>query len=239
MKDEPRIFSTDKGAVVIKSDVKNKIIGLLEKREMSGSEIREELDRAKSTVSVHLSDLKDLDVIQERPDPDDERKKIFTLKSKFLGKSEIPYDKHYRDILKNVREAQGDEYEFIKSLFHLIRYGLISFGLDIHPALKEIGRDAGRSMGKSFSGNDREEVIEEIKGLWKSTGLGKIEVEGEYLTIQDCFDCGDMPDVNHTLCSLDEGIIEGIFEESLGEKISVEEVECHGTGEGHCKFRME
>lgn len=190
-------------------------------------------------VSVHLSDLKDLGIIKEKRHSEDERKKIFYLSSKLLGKSDTPFDVHYRKILENLKETEGDEYEFLKSLFHLIRYGLISFGLDIHPALKEIGKDAGRSIAENFSSQTEEELKEEIGEFWRSTGLGKVEISESYITIKDCFDCGDMPEVGHTLCSLDEGMIEGIYEERLGKEVTVREVECFGTGERHCRFKID
>ncbi|MBS3817779.1 MAG: ArsR family transcriptional regulator [Candidatus Thermoplasmatota archaeon] len=236
----PRIFSTDKGIVMVQSETKNLIIDFLIERDMTGAEIREELDKAKSTVSVHLSDLTDLGIIDEKDHPDDERKKLFYLKSKLLGQSEAPYDEHYKKILANLKGSKGDEYEFLKSLFHLIRYGLISFGLDIHPALKEIGRDAGRSIGQGFNSKTKENALKEIADLWEDTGLGTIKTEeSDYLVIEDCFDCDEMPDVGHTLCSLDEGIIEGIIEETLDKKVIVTEKECHATGADHCKFDLE
>lgn len=237
--DELRIFSSERGAVVIKSSAKNRIIELLRGGEKTSREIREEIGKAKSTTSVHLSDLKELGIIEEKVHPEDERVKIFYLKSKFLGKSGTPFSKHYEEILGNLRDAAGEEYAFLKSLFHLIRFGLISFGLDVHPALKEIGRDAGKSLAENFSEDTIEDLIEEIDEFWQENGLGTVDFIDDHLLIKDCFDCEDMPNVGHTLCSLDEGLIEGIMEERLGRKVTLSEIECHGTGADHCKFRME
>lgn len=240
MSQDAEIYSTTEGAVIIKSHVKNRIIHLLLKEDMTLNDISRELDKAKSTVSVHLSDLKDLGIIEERTDPEDSRKKIFLLNSKPLGGSQIPYEKHYKEILENLREAENDKYGFLKSLFHLIRFGLISFGLDVHPALKEIGRDAGRSLAKDFGSNEIDTLLNEISEFWEDTGLGHMEVVGEgEVVVHDCFDCGDMPNTGSTLCSLDEGMIEGIVEEKTGLEVQVIESECYGMGDGHCKFIVE
>ncbi|MGM0510361.1 MAG: V4R domain-containing protein [Thermoplasmatota archaeon] len=237
MSQDAEIYSTTEGAVIIKSEVKNEIIHLLLKSDMTLNGISEELDKAKSTVSVHLSDLKDLGVIEEKTDPSDSRKKIFLLNSKPLGGSQIPYEKHYKEILENLREAENDKYGFLKSLFHLIRFGLISFGLDIHPALREIGRDAGRSIAKDFESDEIDGLLEEISTFWDKNGLGDMEIAGQgEVIVHDCFDCGDMPDVEETLCSLDEGMIEGIIEEKTGRIVEVREKECYGKGNDHCKF---
>lgn len=237
--EEPRLFSNDEGVLVIRSETKNRILDLLKEKERYGSQIREELDMAKSTISVHLSDLKELGIIDVKEDPSDERKKIYHLSSQFLGKSKKPYDETYNKILENLSDTAGKEYEFLKSLFHLIRHGIDSFGLDIHPALKEMGRDVGRSLGKNFDAKTEKEFIEQIKDFWKSTGLGEMKIEDtNRFVVKNCFDCGEMPEVENTLCSLDEGIIEGLFEEVLGKNIQVREKECHGTGHDYCAFEI-
>lgn len=240
MDNRSNIFSTEKGAVVIKSPVKNDIIGLLMEGEKTSKEIREELGKAKSTISVHLSDLKELDIIKEKIHPDDERKKIFYINSKLLGMSEPPFDEHYNHMLKNLKESSGDSYDFLKGLFHLIRYGLTSFGLDIHPALKEIGRDAGKRIAENFEEEDMEGLLDEVGEFWKKNRLGLIEVIDENnILVQDCFDCCDMPDIGTTFCSLDEGMLEGIIEAKIGMDVDVKEVECFGTGDEHCKFNIQ
>lgn len=236
---EPRIFSNDSGVVVIESKTKNRIIDILKEGERYGSEIRDELGKAKSTTSVHLSDLKDLGIIDEKEDPKDDRKKIFYLSSQLLGKSETPQDEHYNEILDNLKDCSGKKYEFLKGLFHLLRHGLDSFGLDVHPALKEIGRDAGRVLGDEMSAENKDELLEEISEFWKKTGLGNMKATSSGdLVVEGCFDCSDMPSVGHTLCSLDEGLLEGIFESSLDQKVEVKELECHGKGDSHCRFDL-
>ncbi|MFP4001030.1 MAG: V4R domain-containing protein [Thermoplasmata archaeon] len=238
--EKPRIFSNESGVVVIESKTKNEIIDILKEGEKHGSEIRKALGKAKSTTSVHLSDLKELGIIGEKEDEEDDRKKIFYLTTQLLGRSGYPQDEHYHDILKNLKSSSDEKYEFLKSLFHLIRHGLDSFGLDIHPALKEIGRDAGRSIGEEMSGETKDELLIEVREFWKETGLGTMKLtEDRELIVEDCFDCCEMPEVGHTLCSLDEGILEGIIEGAMGERTQVLEKECHGTGDDHCLFKVD
>ncbi len=237
--EEPRIFSNDSGVVVIESETKNRIIDILSEGEKHASQIREELGKAKSTTSVHLSDLKELGIIDEKEDSTDDRKKIYYISSQLLGRSERPHDDHYRNILDGLKETRGEKYEFLKGLFHLLRHGLDSFGLDVHPALKEIGRDAGRKIGEDMGCERRDELFQEISDFWKDTGLGKIKVgEDDQLYVDECFDCCEMPEVGHTLCSLDEGMLEGVIVGALGEEVEVVEEECHGLGDSHCKFKV-
>ncbi|KXB06334.1 hypothetical protein AKJ51_03860 [candidate division MSBL1 archaeon SCGC-AAA382A20] len=238
LNNKAEMFSTKKGVIAVKSPVKQKILHKLANGEKTGREIRKNLERAKSTISVHLSDLEELGLIKEKTCSSDKRKKVYSLTADFFGRSQTPSNQHYKKILKNLRSSAGDSDKLLRSLFHLIRYGFDSLGINVGPALKEIGRDAGKSLAKNFDSVNLSELLKEIKKFWKDNKLGEIKINDNFLLVYDCFDCGGMPDINETVCSLDEGMIEGIIKERTGEKISVQEVECFGTGENRCKFKM-
>lgn len=238
-KNSAEIFSTDRGILVIESPVKKKILHLLSEGGKTGSEIRKELDKAKSTISVHLNDLEKLGLIEEKTYSKDKRKKLFSISADLFGKSMKPSDQHYKKILQNLSNSTGDSYEFLKSLFHLIRYGFDSLGMNVGPALKEIGRDAGENLAENFESENLPDLLNEIQSFWKENKLGEMELKEDYLLVRDCFDCGGLPDINKTVCSLDEGMIEGIIAEKTGDKVSVKETECFGTGQNYCRFEME
>ncbi len=238
-KNKTEIFSTEKGMLAIESPVKKKILHLLSHEEKTGKEIREKLGKAKSTISVHLSDLENAGLIEEKINPTDERKKIYSISANLLGKSQLPSDKAYKSILSKLKNSAGDSYEFLKNLFHLIRYGFDSLGINVSPALREIGKDAGKNLSENFKSETLPELFEEIKDFWDDNRLGNIEIDEKQLIVQDCFDCGGLPEIGTTVCSLDEGIIEGIIEEKTKHEVRVREKECYGTGKNHCKFKIE
>ncbi len=239
MEKKEEVYSTEKGVISLNSPTKNKIMDLLKKENKTGSEIREKIDRCKSTISVHLSDLKEKGLIKEKQHPSDKRKKIYTLSSQLVGKSKPPHDKHYKKILENLSSSTNNKYEFLKTLFHVIRYGLSSFGLDIHPALKKMGRDVGKSLAEELSSNNFEELLKEIKAFWEKNGLGKVVIEeNKYLIVYDCFDCSEMPNIGKSLCSLDEGILEGIITKKTGINVKIKERECFGLGSDRCRFEI-
>lgn len=238
-KEKAEIFSTESGILAVTSPVKKKILHLLSEGEKTGSEIRKELDKAKSTISVHLKDLEELGLIEEKTSPSDKRKKVFSLSATLFGKSQLPSDQHYEKILNNLKNSAGNNYEFLKNLFHLIRYGFDSLGINVGPALKNLGRDAGRSLAENFESENMTELLKEVQRFWKNNKLGNIEIKQNQLIVYDCFDCGGLPNISKTVCSLDEGMLEGIIEEKTGTKITVKEDECFGTGKNHCKFKIE
>ncbi len=233
------IYSTQDGTVSLGSPVKNKIMALLHEGPKEGHEIRSKIDRSKSTISVHLSDLRELGLIKEEQHPSDNRKKIFSLNSKLIGRSIEPEERNYNQILENLKDSYGNKYGFIKSLFHAIRYGMDRYGLDVYPALKGVGKDIGREIASEMSSTRSMELLEEVGDFWENNGLGLVEIEEQKIKVYECFDCSDMPKVDRTLCSLDEGILEGIIEEAMNKRVQVIETECFGMGHDHCTFVIE
>ncbi len=239
MEKDALIYSGKKGAVFVSGTTKKMIMDSLKERDRSEDELLEILGKARSTISVHLSDLKKLGLVEERLDPDDSRKKRFSICAKLIGGAEDPYSEQYHQLLDGLRNSSGIPYQFLKGLFHLIRYGLISQGLDVQPALKEIGRDAGFSLSKLFSASDKIGLLKEISVFWASNGLGEVKIiSDDRVMVKDCFDCSNQPDTGYSLCSLDEGLLEGIIEGVLGSKVVVNELECYGTGQDGCVFEI-
>lgn len=237
------IFSTDKGIVALDSPVKLKILDILKEGTKSFDELVEGLGKAKSTISVHLDDLEELNLIVEKTYPGDKRKKYFMLNSICLAFSEIPMLSHYNTYLKNISMditgQNGDS--FITNLFHTIRFGMEAYGFDIKPILKRLGNDIGIRIGPEFDSVDYNGVLRELSVFWREHELGDMKLitnSKPTIIVKNCYHCGKMPNVGKTLCSMDEGIMEGIFNSRLNMNCRVIETECFGTGHNHCKFDM-
>ncbi|MCE7698158.1 MAG: winged helix-turn-helix domain-containing protein [Methanobacterium paludis] len=80
------LFATPDSVYAIDSPVRVKILSLLREGELSFDKIAELSGKAKSTVSVHLKKMAKEGIIGSKQDPDDARKKIFFIKSEYLGK---------------------------------------------------------------------------------------------------------------------------------------------------------
>ncbi len=233
------IYSTKKGMIAIDSPIKNRILQKLHERELTFEELIEVCGKAKSTMSVHLNDLLASGMVYKRVDPNDRRKKYFGINSDLLASSRTPVNVHYNKILQSVPSAVGDKYTFLKSLFHLVRSGMESYGVDTSPALKKIGRDVGRTLAPRFEATDTSRLLAKVSAFWEAEGLGHVTIlKGDVpsIIVDDCFDCSAMPNIGRTQCSMDEGILEAIIEEKLKVQCSIQETECYGTGHDHCKF---
>lgn len=234
-----KFFATEKGIVALGSPVKLKMLELLERGVTSFDELVEKSGKAKSTISVHLDDLEALSLIEKKTYPNDKRKKYFVLNSLFLAFSQMPLRKQYNNHLDDIAISglYGDP--FIMHLFRTVRYGMEAYGVDPKPIMKRLGNDVGTKIGPEFKSDDFESILNELSSFWKYQKLGDmIIIEGSKpgILITNCYHCSKMPDVGKTLCSMDEGILEGIFSSRLDMSCSVVETECYGTGHNHCKF---
>jgi uncharacterized protein len=233
------IYTAKKGMIVIESPIKNAILHKLQEKELTFEELIEVCGKAKSTMSVHLTDLLAMGMVYKRVDQNDRRKKYFGINSDLLASSRAPVNVHYNKILQSVPSTVGDKYLFLRSLFHLVRSGMESYGVDTSPALKKIGRDVGKMLAPRFKSRDATALLAEVSEFWETEGLGHVTVLGgdvPSIVVDDCFDCSSMPDIGRTQCSMDEGILEAIIEEKLKVQCSIQETECYGTGHDHCKF---
>jgi predicted hydrocarbon binding protein len=236
------LLSTQNGMVALDSPVKLKILKLLGNGTTSFDELVEKSRKAKSTISVHLHDLEELNLIQEKTFPNDRRKKYFILKALYLAYSENPLRSHYDMHLDNIAASILNGSSIREKLFCTFRFGMEAYGIDPRPILKKLGNDIGIKIGPGFQSDDCEGILNELSIFWKNHKLGNMSVIGsEKITIlvNNCHHCSEMPNVGKTLCSMDEGIMEGVFSSRLDQKCTVKEIECWGTGYHHCKFVVE
>jgi hypothetical protein len=59
------------------------------------------------------------------------------------------------------------------------------------------------------------------------------------LIVKDDYDMSDVPDVGKTLCILNEGILEAVFDGRTGVPLRVTQSECFGIKSNYCKFVLE
>ena len=232
-------FYTEKGFVAVDSPVKLQILNLLREEPKSFDEIVKYTAKAKSTISVHLNDLKSYRLVEEKFDPEDRRKKIYSLTSRYMGCSQEPFSGHYRSLLEAVASNGNDKFRFMEALFHALRYGFEAYGIDNSPVVKMIGIDIGKHVSSNFESNTFEALLPEIAVFLESHGDCQVSVFTEStpaLKVEDSFKATSMPVTGKPFCALREGIIEGILKEKLGKECGVLEIECYGTGHTHCLF---
>ena len=126
------------GINVVKSPVKLTILEMLKNSEMDFEEIVSNTGRSKSTISAHLKSLREQGIISYKLHPDDNRKKIFYINSKYLASINISEPKELEEtqseyLIKNLIDSDA---EFSTLLFHTLKSMLIQEGINIDPILQ-------------------------------------------------------------------------------------------------------
>ena len=237
------IFSTKKGVDVVKSPVKSKILEALREKDLSFDEIVKLAGKSKSTVSAHLKSLTDKGIIDSRPHPQDQRKKIFYLTSRYLGKMTPQEIKEKEEekvefLVENLID-QGNPFEFFRLMFHTLRVEMIQEGINLDPVLHKVGIRIGEVFYPQLRDEETKIFLENIARFWEANELGRLEVESiDPLVIRayDCFECGFLPNIGKSACALDSGILESLFSVHFSQKVDVNEVKCYARGDKYCCF---
>jgi predicted hydrocarbon binding protein len=235
------LFATEKGIRTVESPVRVTILSVLRGRELSFQEIVELTQKAKSTVSAHLRALLKEGIIGEKPDLTDSRRKIFYIRSRFLG--EISTEAECNDDESEQMAAAflqgGNPSTFYKMMFRTIRVSLMSKGINIDPILREAGFRMGMVLYTALASPDLSVLLDKTVKFWKEHNLGQLVVENHSpitLIVYDCFECDDLPHLGRPACAFDAGILEAIFSGHFGADHMTTELRCYAMGDDHCKF---
>jgi predicted hydrocarbon binding protein len=237
------MFSTPGGIKTVNSQVRMDILAMLLKREMSFDELVMASGKAKSTVSVHLKGLTEEGIIGSKEDPDDARKKIFFIRSSYLGRlsKRKKADKDMEAYLSNYTLETGDPFTFFRLMFRTIRVSLLNEGIDIDPVLHDTGMNVGGALYRQVANPELESLIDNLAAFWKAQSLGRIEMESIEplnICIYDCYECKDLPPLGRPACALDSGILESVFSAHFDSKMSAIETNCYAMGDEHCRFEV-
>ncbi len=240
---EVEIFSTSEGLQVIKSPLRVKILSMLRENDLSFDEIVKLSGRAKSTVSGHLKELTQEGIIGFRAHPTDARKKIFFIKSGYVGKLQRRnMEEDLKEHINRYIKSENNPFEFFRLIFHTIRVSLMNQGMNIDPILHDAGLSVGKVLYDQLHSPTDEQFLQNIARFWQTHNLGRVEVkslEPLIINVNDCFECSGLPQLNRPACAFDTGILEALFSRYYKEEAKVQEVECHAMGSGYCSFVIE
>lgn len=232
------------GVNVIKSPVKLTILEMLRDSDMEFDEIVSNTGKSKSTVSVHLKSLRESGIISYRVHPDDNRKKIFYLNSKYLGSVNIAEPKEIKETQADylIENLVDEDAEFSALLFHTLKAMLIQEGINIDPILQSTGNSIGKSIFAKLYDDDLDVFLQNISDFWEKKGLGRVSFDvGQIIKVTtfDCFECGLLPKTGKPACFLDTGILEALFTGFFKLPVSVIETQCYTMGDERCVFEVE
>ena len=109
--------------------------------------------------------------------------------------------------------------------------------------------DAGQHAGRTFckelinKENNFNDFVAELQNKLKDLMIGILRIEKAdldtmnfTLTVAEDLDCSGLPLCEETICTYDEGFINGILLEYTGKSFDVREVDCWCSGDRVCRF---
>ncbi|TQD24412.1 ArsR family transcriptional regulator [Methanolobus vulcani] len=239
--DNTAIFSTDIGVIALNGSVKIKILDFLKTGCKSFDEIVQHTGKAKSTISVHLNDLKSQNLLEEAIDSKDKRKKVYYLRCQYVACSQEPGMKHYNEMLDLISSPDVHSFGCLKCLFHAIQYGFRAHGVNCDPIMRKIGNDIGNSLSNNITSQEPASILQEMLNFWENNDIGSftiLEDDPIKLAVNNFFDCRSIPIKEKTLCSFAQGVLEGVFRAKMGKECVMQMVcKCDDTCD-HCIFQM-
>ncbi|WP_406661534.1 ArsR family transcriptional regulator [Methanolobus sp. ZRKC3] len=239
--DSTAIFSTDEGFIALNGPVKVKILEFLKPGPRSFDEIVKHTEKAKATISVHLKDLKSSNLLEERVDSNDKRKKIYSLTCQYVACSQEPGVRNYLEMLDVMSSGEMGKYGCIKCVFHAVQYGFRANGINCDPIMRNIGRDVGKSLSKNLVSTEQNALFEEMMKFWEDNEIGRFTVIGTdplTIAVHNFFDCRSIPVDSKSLCSFAQGVFEGVFRDKFGDERNMQIVETCGNDCDSCIFIM-
>ncbi|WP_292368645.1 V4R domain-containing protein [Methanoregula sp. UBA64] len=234
------LFATPSGVRAVQSPARAGIVAVLAERELPFDEIVKQSGKAKSTVSVHLQGLVREGIVDERPDPDDSRKKIFYLRSPYLGglATKKPVIRDSADQVARLVDGP-DPFRFYQLMFRTIRVSLLKEGINIDPVLQNAGYHVGERIYAAIAAPDLEKILKNTRSFWKKNNLGALEIESTdplVIRVYDCFECGSLPQLGRPACAFDCGVLGAVFTRHFRRPQRVDETACYAMGDDHCRF---
>ena len=237
------IYSTKEGGaglVEISDPLHQNILHNLAQGSMSTTEISAMTGKAQSTLSVHLDNMVSEGLIVSESDPQDSRRKIFTLSSRKLAfsKDANPSGMDYaKEILKaGVERPQNFSRAFIKSLLMISEAN----GLDIGPIMEGIGVYVADVSAPTFESNKVEDIMRRLQEFYEQIDFGEVCIYTFIpLTIiirmQDetpLMQIESRPKFSH-------GLFKRILSNMIGRRYEVTHSEIFGVNNNYFKFVIE
>ena len=170
------LYYTRNGLVQVSNDVRRRILHELSDKNLSLTDLSKITGKAQSTLSVHLDKMVSEGLIAAHDDPDDSRRKVYSLVSVMLAHSKPPSDVAMTMALNSLTEIADDPIKTRDMLARFLFLGFDAMGLSVGPMASMLGSIHAMALGGILSGNSIEDTVANARDYYKKMGFGDASV---------------------------------------------------------------
>lgn len=234
------LYYTANGLVQVSNDVRRQILHELENRNLSLTELSKIMGKAQSTLSVHLDKMISEGLITVHDDPEDSRRKVYSLVSVMLACSKKPSDEAMTMAMKVLSEVADDPVKTRDALARFIFLGFDGMGLSVGPMATILGSIHAMALGGSLTGKTVEDTVANARDYYKRMGFGEASVYSlNPLSIIIKDDLSFTEDSAKSLGYYATGFFCKVLEDATGKTYSVASSEVFGTECNYFRFTLE
>lgn len=170
------LYYTEDGLIHVSNEVRIQILKELSEKKLSLTDLVKLTGKAQSTLSVHLDKMMKDGIIDVEEDPDDNRRKTYSIKSLCLVRTKSPDPESFEKAKELFDEISGDPESVGAHMTSLIMLSLDYLGLSVSPLSETLGRIHAQVLQKSYKKGPIEEVITNLIEMYYHANLGEVTV---------------------------------------------------------------
>lgn len=170
------LYYTKNGLVQVSNDVRRRILKELAERDLSLTDLSRITGKAQSTLSVHLDKMVSECLISYYDDPEDSRRKIYSLVSVMLAHSKPPSDDAMTMAMDVLTDVADDPVKLRDAIARFMFLGFDAMGLSVEPMASVLGSIHAMALGGSLTGETIEDTVANARDYYKNLGFGEASV---------------------------------------------------------------
>ena len=170
------IYYTQKGLVQVSNEVHRRILAEIRDSDKSLTDLSRSLKKAQSTLSVHLNKMVEEGLISTYDDPEDSRRKMYTLISVRFAYSRPPNDKSMDMIINTLSDIVDDPAKTRDAMMRFMFLGLDGIGLSVEPMASILGGLHATALYGSLTGATLEETVANAREYYSKMGIGEVHI---------------------------------------------------------------
>lgn len=170
------LYHTEKWLVYVSNKLRIRILEELSKKSLSLTDLVEITGKAQSTLSVHLDKMLKDGIIKVEADPNDNRRKTYSISSACLVHTKDPDPESLEKAKELFFDIANDPKSIAKHMPSFIFVALDSLGLSVAPIYEGLGRVHAQALTSNLVKGTIDVVIDQLREMHSYVNLGEVTV---------------------------------------------------------------